>query len=395
MNLHEVGYLSAAPRVSTHSNAELVGPRTHIIGVIQALTVLGYTVKPFIVGDRVSESWISKGSEKNLQRSKINILIADALRLIMGVVNARKAYREIGNEVSWVYERLAVFQSLGWIFKKNGKYWVLETNAPLFIEAKEDRNTIFLNRLAKFFEIRAYQNCDTLVCVSDNLKEVIIEEAKINPQKVIVIPNAVDVSFFDPANFQPIRMFDGFTIGFVGNLATWQGIDLLVDVFYQVREEGYSINLVFVGDGPIKPELEEKVVRLNIDQFVKFTGFVSQDKVPSYIAGFDIGYTGQTMRTETRMYCSPIKLYEYMAMGIPAIASDYEDTRRVINSGIGYLFKIGDAQDLRRVILDAYHEKDTFPKMGVMARNEIVQNHSWEARVNKLIEEIKKSMRVS
>ena len=51
-------------------------------------------------------------------------------------------------------------------------------------------------------------------------------------------------------------------------------------------------------------------------------------------------------------------------------------------------FEIEDEQDLRRVILDAFHEKEEFPKMGIKARTEIVQNHSWEARVIKLVNEV-------
>lgn len=388
MELQKVGYLSAAPRVSTHPNAELVGPRTHILGVIRAFESLGWEVKPFIVGDRVPRSWVVKGSEDNLRRSTLRIFLADIMRLTMGIINARKAYREMGEELNWVYERLATFQSLGGIFKKNRKLWILETNAPLFVEAKSDRNAIVLNSLAKYLEIKAYQNCDVLVCVSDTLKEIIVEQADISPSKVIVVPNGVDISFFDPSRIQPIRFYEGFTIGFVGNLASWQGVDLLLDVVRDVREEGFNILLVIVGDGPQRQGLEEKVKQFNLEKYVKFTGFIPQENVPQYIAGFDIGYTGQTLRTETRMYCSPIKLYEYMAMGKPAIASDYEDTRRVIIDGTGYLFKIEDQRDLRRVIIKAYQDKDILSKMGRKARDEIIQNHSWDARVNKLIEEI-------
>jgi glycosyltransferase involved in cell wall biosynthesis len=271
-------------------------------------------------------------------------------------------------------------------------FWILETNAPLFIEAKSDRNAIILTRVARYFEIQAYRKCDALVCISDNLKNIIVDEANIPPHKVIVVPNGVDVSRFNPSEIQPIRLFKDFTIGFLGNLASWQGINLLFDVYQEIREEGFNINLVFVGDGPIKPKLEAKVKQQNLTEYVEFTGFIPQNMVPRYIAGFDIGYTGQTQRTETRMYCSPIKLYEYMAMGIPAIASDYEDTRRVIKKGSGYLFEIGDSQDLKRAILTAYQDKEKLPKMGEIAREEILQNHSWEARVKKIILELEESI---
>ena len=172
MEKRKIGYLSAAPRVSTHQSAELVGPRTHILGVMRAFEALGWEVTEYIVGDRVPHSWIVQGSEENLRRSKLRILLADLMRIAMGVINSRRAYREIGADLHWVYERLAIFQSLGWIFKKKGKFWILETNAPLFVEAKSDRNAIVLNSLARYFEIQAYRNCDAIVCISDNLKDM-------------------------------------------------------------------------------------------------------------------------------------------------------------------------------------------------------------------------------
>ena len=79
-----------------------------------------------------------------------------------------------------------------------------------------------------------------------------------------------------------------------------------------------------------------------------------------------------------------------MAMGKPAIASDYEDTRRVITDESGYLFKIEDNEDLKRVIMNAYQDKEKLSLMGRKARDEIIRNHSWDARVEKMIREIEK-----
>lgn len=386
-----LGYLSAAPRVSTRPEAELVGPKTHILGIIQAFDALGWEVKPFIVGDQVPTSWIIKGSEKRMRRSYFRILLADLTRILMGFLNARRAYRELGEHVDWVYERLAVFQTFGWIFKKNGKLWILETNAPLFIEAKNDRQSIILTPLARYLELKAYKDCDVLVCVSETLRDIIVEKTGISPRKVVVIPNGVDSNMFNPADHEPIRIFDGFTIGFVGNFASWQGIDILLEVVHSLHHDGYEIFLVLVGDGHKRKELEEKTKELGLSEYVAFVGFVSQDKVPQYIAGFDVGYSGQTVRTENRMYCSPIKVYEYMAMGKPAIASEYEDTRRVITDDAGFLFTIGDRKELKQKIIKAYQSKSDLEQMGYRARQVIVSNHSWKARISKLIDAIDKN----
>lgn len=387
---HTIGYLSGAPRVSTRAEAELVGPKTHIIGVIQAFEKLGWNVKTFIVGDQVPLSWVKKGSETELHRSTFRVILSDLLRIGMGFLNSYRAYQTLGHEVEGVYERLAIFQALGWIFKAKKKYWILETNAPLFIEAKSDRNTIYFDKIAKFVELQAYKKCDYLVCVSEVLRDLIIDMTDIPSSKVIIVPNGVDISLFDPKLHTPIRLFEGFTIGFIGNLASWQGLDLLINAFSELREAGANINLVFVGDGPERQHLEKKIKHLQLSNFVKFVGFVPQNQVPKYISGFDIGYTGQTERTESRMYCSPIKLYEYMAMGVPPIASDYEDTRRAINKDCGYLFEINNKDDLKRVLQEAYTNQALLTQMGLRARAEIVKNHSWESRIAHLIEILEK-----
>jgi glycosyltransferase involved in cell wall biosynthesis len=306
----------------------------------------------------------------------------------MGLINSFRALFELDQEVDWVYERLAVFQSLGWIFKLRGKKWILETNAPLSVESKSDRKTILLNPLATYLEYQAYKNCDVLVCVSETLKNIIIEQTGIPPQKAIVVPNGVDVSIFNPSLYKPLRMFNEFTIGFIGNFASWQGLELLLGAIHEIREQGVIINLTLVGDGPERIDLENITRNLRLSDIVKYVGFVPQNKVPEYILGFDIGYSGQTERTEQRMYCSPIKIYEYMAMGKPVIASDYEDTRKVINPSNGFLFEIGNQEDLINKILQAYNGKADLIKMGSKAREEIVQNHSWESRISFLIAKI-------
>jgi len=59
-------YLSGAPRLSTSPKTESLGPRSHIVGVINALREAGVTVDPFIVGDSTPESMHGEGSEARM-----------------------------------------------------------------------------------------------------------------------------------------------------------------------------------------------------------------------------------------------------------------------------------------------------------------------------------------
>jgi glycosyltransferase involved in cell wall biosynthesis len=142
-----------------------------------------------------------------------------------------------------------------------------------------------------------------------------------------------------------------------------------------------------VGDGSTRAEWETQAQALDLASNVRFVGRIPRDEVPHYIAGFDIGYAGQVLPAIGQMYLSPLKLFEYMAMAKPVIASDFEDARRVTCNGeIGFLFRGGDKEDLKRKLLRAYHCADQLPEIGYNAREEVVAHHSWTARVQTLID---------
>lgn len=381
-----LGYLSAAPRISTHPDAEISGPRSHILGFIQAIETLGWEVKPFIMGDRVPRTWVTKKSEQAISGSFVRALALDLVRFVLGATNRRQAWREMGGQVDWVYERFAPFQSLGRVFKQHGIPWVLETHAPLFYEAKTERKTTVLNGLARRLEVQAYRECDALVCVTEALKEIVVRESGIPVEKVVVIPNGVDIESFDPKRHEPKRMFAGFTVGFVGRLYAWHGLDLLLEAIHDLRTEGLDLSLVVVGDGLMRMEWETQSQKLGIASNVAFVGQVPWSEVAQYIAGFDVGYTGQIQLQVGKMYHSPLKLYEYMAMAKPVIASAFEDAQRMIQEGkTGFLFEPGNKEDLKHALSCAYQAKEQLSAMGQQAREVVVAQHSWVARIKTMI----------
>jgi glycosyltransferase involved in cell wall biosynthesis len=388
-----VGFLCGAPRVSTHPDAEVSGSRARLVGMLKSFEAMGWDIKPFILGDRIAQKYSGKGSEKIVSSSFFRTLAIDLARLNLGLVNTFKSWRELNNKVDWVYEYAATLQSLGWIFKLQGIPWILQTEAPLFYEAKVERNALVLSSLAKWMEIKAYQDCDVLVCVSETLKEIIVKELGISPDKMVVVPNGVDTDFFNIKHYQPKRLFPGFTIGFTGSLYSWTGIDLLLDVLGELRAEGLDLSLTIVGDGLMRKDLEARVKRLGISDNVAFVGRITWQDVPQYIAGFDLGFSGQVQLQMGQMYLSPVKIYEYMSMRKPVIASAFQEAKQIVREGkTGFLFQPGDKKDLKRALIDAFEARNRLDEMGNFARQEIEFNHSWKSRAHILIEGIEQNI---
>lgn len=381
----KVAYLSGAPRVSTSPDAELTGPRSHILGVISAFEALGWEVKRFIAGDSVPSSWVKSGSEQIIASSRLRALAADLLRLSMSAINSRRAWKALGKEIDWVYERFSVLQALGRPFTKNGKTWILETNGLGFIEARE-RNTLALTGLARRLELRAYQSCDYLVCPSETLKRMILQEVHLPEEKIIVMPNGIDASLFDPGRHKPIRMFEDFTVGYCGSLAEQQNIDLLLEALSDLCRENMPMHLTLVGAGPMRKSLEAHTAALGLTSRVRFVGQVPQESVPDYIMGFDVGFSGHRSLSAHPIFYSPLKIYEYRAMAVPVVASRHEESERIIEDGqTGFLFEPGNKQQLKQALRQAYERRALLTESCRQRRQKFVDNESWLARVSAVI----------
>ncbi|MEY2857854.1 MAG: hypothetical protein RLZZ74_2166, partial [Cyanobacteriota bacterium] len=292
------------------------------------------------------------------------------------------------SKVDWVFEYAATLQCLGWIFQRQGIPWILQVEALLYYEAKAERKALVLDGIAKKLELWSYRQCDVIACISATLKEILVTEIGIDPQKIVLLPNGVDLKFLDPLLHQPKRLFPGFTIGFVGSLYSWAGLGLLLEAIAELKTTGYSLSLVIVGDGEMKSTWSEQAHSLGLEQEVKFVGRVPWQEVPQYIAGCDVGYSGQIQLQMGKMYLSPMKLYEYMAMAKPVVASAFEDAQRLVTAGeTGFLFQPGDKQTLKQALIAAYESQERLSLMGQQARREMAAEHSWANRVEHLLQE--------
>lgn len=385
-----LGYLSGAPRVSLRPEASLGAGRAHVQGVVDAFRTLGWTVHTYIAGDRAPFFWMRR-SEGKLESSGLWRLYADLVRAGMARWSASQAWREMGGQCDWIYERLGAFQSLGRPFARAGIPWIVEANAPLHLESTVDRRSIALQDWARRSELAVYRDADVIVTVSHSLKEILAGFPNVNPDKVLVVPNGVDTMRFDLARVTPARFFEGPTIGFVGTLYPWQGVEMLLECVAALRRnEGVAWSVVIAGEGPRYLACRETAARLGLGpDAVRFLGQVPWVQVPSVIAGADLGYSGQTRFRCGAMYNSPLKIYEYMAMSKPVLASTYEDAERtIVHGNTGLLFVGEDPGSLTNVLREAWVSRDSLQAMGRRARVHAVGACSWEERVRTMIPQI-------
>lgn len=378
-------YLSGSLAVSTSSESSTTGARAHILGVMHGFESHGWTVQSFIFGNSFMKLRRAQVAQQSLHKSTVSKILADILRILFNFTNGYLIYFR-HRDVDLVYERSGGFQSLGARFKKNGIPWILETNCIHFLEANRDRNVLFFLSLCRRSELKAYRNCDLLVCVTEKLKEMLVKTFQIDPGKILVVPNGVDGERFNPEYSKPIRLSKDLTIGFVGLLMEWCGLDLLMEALLRLPAATRP-KVVVVGDGAAEEHFRKNAYQMGLSNFFTFMGKRPWEEIPNLIAGFDLCYSGQIRTKSGEMYLSPLKLYEYLAMGKPVIASRFQDAKSlIVEAENGFLFEPENSESLAKAIRRAILILETRGFDSEKIREPILLQHSWQARVKLIID---------
>lgn len=206
--------------------------------------------------------------------------------------------------------------------------------------------------------------------------------------------NAVDPELFAP---QPQRVArqaldlgfenDDFVIGFVGTMRRMHAVRELVKSLEYVRNS-QQIKLLLVGDGDDREPTEALVSELGVEDNVVFTGFVEHDAVPDYIAACDITYGALKRESAT-----PIKCFEYMAAGRPAIVNEMPEMAFVAEQNLGATISTVTPETIATAI-DSLRELDDTERaaMGDRARTYVLNNHTWQAAVESIVSDLAASL---
>jgi len=180
--------------------------------------------------------------------------------------------------------------------------------------------------LAKLIEKRIIKKSDKIVVINDVLKDYIIDFGA-DPEITEVIPGGVDFERFNPSKVDSnyYRQKYGFSdedtvLFFMGWLYHFAGLKEVVKELSQIRNEHHNIKLLIVGRGDAYSDLKDLIKTYKLEKTVIMTGEMPYEEIPKLIAAAEIcllpAYSNEVMRDIV-----PIKIYEYLAMHKPVIAT--------------------------------------------------------------------------
>jgi glycosyltransferase involved in cell wall biosynthesis len=317
------------------------------------------------------------------------------------------------NRYAFLYQRMSLHNISGVRLKRR-------LNLPLILEYNGSEawawqnwaNKLFLSEAAVATEHASLRGADLVVTVSEVLAKEVMAVG-VPSERVVYYPNCIDPKFFDPSRFSSNDMLrirrtlgiaeDAQVWTFIGTFGTWHGVDFLAKAVADLSQRHrdwlarHRLHFLFIGDGP-KMEVVREYLKAPLERgFATLAGLIPQSEAPAYLTASD-GFLSPHLPNSdgTPFFGSPTKLFEYMAMERPIVASDLDQIGAVLRderantSGnpkpLAELFEPGNSASfidaLKRVVENPARARE----MARRARQEALRHYTWSDHVTRILE---------
>ena len=362
------------------------GASTHITHNLRGLVECGYEVQLMTPSDGILplEDVLDGARVTRVPQDLSQNFLARAAdfgRAVMRHVALAPAYDVVHYRSVWCGLPLAQAR------RTLGYKTLFEVNGLPSVELKYHYPTIEPELLAKIKEqeIATLHLSDAIICPSHVTRDY-IASLGLDRRLVAVIPNGVSPSDFF-ASPLPSREGRVSTLLYIGTLADWQGLDVLIKALPKILER-HEVRLQIVGRGRSRQRklLAKHIRKLGLTEHVLVQPAVPHHEVPALMAGADICVAplGLNDRNVTQGAC-PIKVLEYMAAGRPLLASNMPIVRELVREDMdGLLFSPNDPEDLARQAIALLNDFELSKRLAESASERALTKFTWHESQKKL-----------
>lgn len=367
-----------------HRTSAQDGSAVHIEGLVQALRAQGHEV--VVVAPPVATRPATAGGWLGGLRRRMPRFVHELLELAYNVPEALRLARAVReHQPDVVYERGNLFTVSGALLApRYGLPRIVEVNAPYFLE-RSRHGGLALKGLARWTEAIAWQRADAVIPVTHALARI-VEDAGVARERIRVMSNGVDLQVLRNApaagDARAQLGWDGrVVLGFTGFVREWNGLEAAIDLL--AAPGSADLVLLVVGDGPARAELEARAQRLGVGHRVRFTGRVERQAVPHWVAAFDVA-----LQPAANPYASPLKLFDYMALGRAIVAPDQPNIREVLqHERDALLFDPREPESFAVSVRRLAADRALRERLGAAARTTLQQREmTWSNNARRVIE---------
>jgi glycosyltransferase involved in cell wall biosynthesis len=253
----------------------------------------------------------------------------------------------------------------------------LEVNSPArpypgSIRDQLDRLTLF--RPIDRWRRRQLEWADAIYATSERLLPPALQDS------TRVIVNGVDTNLFKPgpevAATGPLRGV------YVSSFRSWHGAEDLVEAVRLCGERGARVQVTCLGRGPRWDAAREAARAAALGDAIHFVGEVAHADVPGYLAQSDIGVApfspAEFSALELGWFWSPIKIFEYLAAGLPVVTADLVELRELLPGSVASFYRAGEPAGLAEALMDLEKDRQAVRKMSAAARQLAESRYTWD-----------------
>jgi glycosyltransferase involved in cell wall biosynthesis len=364
-------------------------------GMVKGYREEGHTVEILVLGKKPQSEFAQTNSRsiKSTLKKITPRIIWRTLKEIQQIQFDKHAAKELQEAVQTFNPDL-VYERSAWM--SNGSVEVLkpfkikhivEINAPFEEEVEEFENaSSFIAFVGKKKLKHLLQSANLVAPITSSLQKHIVKNYDINPRQCLVVTNAIDKAEIQitDSRVEEIRrnldLTNKTVVGFVGSIFPYHGVGRLIQAVANLNNS--NVVLLIVGDGYMIPELKEQAKIIGLSSRVHFTGSVRKEDVYNYITAMDV-----VTLPNTEWYCSPVKLFEYGALGKTILAVNEAGVSDVMSNEEGVLFENNDTA-FQEALLTSITDVEELQIKAGRFQEKILSNHTWRANAHKIIQQI-------
>ena len=224
---------------------------------------------------------------------------------------------------------------------------------------------------------------DQVFCADHNQKDYLVQQCGIPGGKITVLLNLPNVELFRPVVAE--KKDELFRIVYHGTIAHRLGIDLILQAVAKAAER-IPVEIWIYGSGDYLPEALALSSELQVEDKVHFSKtFFPVEKIPEMISGMDLGIIGNRHNLACDKYMLPVKLLEYVYLGVPVVAPRLKVIARYFDDTMIRFYEPENVEQMADAIVELFHHQEDRERLA-SAASSFYQKHSIQAQNNRYLD---------
>ncbi len=249
--------------------------------------------------------------------------------------------------------------------------------------------------LAALVERLTLKWVDKIIVVAEENKRRLLGKG-VSPENIYLVSNTPDLDSPQSlgqnfAEEERAYFAERFTLIYTGLLGSVRGMETVVKAMPEIIRKIPEAHLLVIGRGMSEQTLTRLVEERGLGKYVTFKGWVDSGDLPKYLRASRAGLIPH-LATEHTNTTLPNKIFDYMAHGLPVVASDVGPLKRIIEEEkCGVTFAADNADDFVRAVVRVY--KDPENRFGENGKRAVFHRYNWKedsAALLKIFEELER-----